>query len=317
LRAVKEIHQALVDRDAGLGRRSATNNHKEQQQMGALYNKMSRDLKLKNLAVKTQTEYLRCCSGFARYHMKSPTEMGESAIKEYLEHLQRKGVGPETLKMNVAGLRFLYGVTLDRPKIVDRLLWPKVPHKKPDILSGSETEKLLKSVTSLVPAMALATAYGAGLRISEACRLQVEDIDSKRGLIHVRLGKGGKDRYVMLASRLLAALRAYWIQARPEGEWLFPGRKAGTHLSPAAVRKALREAVKATKLKKRITAHALRHSFATHLLEAGNDIRIIQVLLGHASIRTTARYAQVSSKHVAAVKSPLDLLGTRQGAALG
>jgi site-specific recombinase XerD len=165
--------------------------------------------------------------------------------------------------------------------------------------------------------MALVTAYGAGLRVSEVCRLRVEDIDSNRGLIHVRLGKGGKDRYVMLGDRLLLALRAYWAQTRPTGSWLFPGRKPGTHLTPDAVNKALKEAVRATKLKKRITAHTLRHSFATHLLEAGTDIRIIQVLLGHASIRTTARYAQVSAKQVAKVRSPLDLLGTRQGAALG
>jgi len=278
---------------------------------------MVRDLKLKNLAAATQKEYLRCCVGFVRYHRTSPRELGETAIKEYLAHLQLKGAGPETLKMNVAGLKFLYGVTLDRPKVAERLLWPKVPHKKPDILSGSEVEKLLKAVASVVPAMALATAYAAGLRISEACRLRPEDIDSKRGLIHVRLGKGRKDRYVMLSTRLLLALRAYWAQVRPEGGWLFPGRQKGTHLHSTAVNKALKDAAHSVKLKKRVTAHTLRHSFATHLLETGTDIRIIQVLLGHASIRTTARYTQVSKKHVASVKSPLDLLGTQRAAALG
>lgn len=285
--------------------------------MGELYNKMARDLGLKNLAAKTQKEYLRCCCHFVRYHMTSPTKLGETAIKQYLEHLQLKGAGPETLKMNVAALKFLYGVTLDRAKVADRLPWPKVPHKKPDILSGTETEKLLAAVTSLVPRMVLTTAYGAGLRISEGCRLRVEDIDSKRGLIHVRLGKGRKDRYVMLPERLLVMLRAYWKQARPTGGWLFPGRKKGTHLHPSAVQAALKEAVKAVKQRKRVTAHTLRHSFATHLHEMGNDIRFIQVVLGHASIRTTARYAQVSNKHIAVVKSPLDVLGTRSAAALG
>ncbi len=142
--------------------------------------------------------------------MKSPALLGEASIKEYLAHVQLKGAGPETLKMNVAGLKFLYGVTLDRPKVAARLPWPKVPHKKPDVLSGTELEKVLSAVTSPVPAMALLTTYGAGLRVSEACRLRAEDIDSKRGLIHVRLGKGGKDRYVMLSERLLVALRAYW-----------------------------------------------------------------------------------------------------------
>jgi site-specific recombinase XerD len=223
----------------------------------------------------------------------------------------------ERLKMHVAGLKFLYGVTLDRPEVADKLPWPKVPHKKPDILSGTEVEKVLSALTSLVPAMVVLTAYGAGLRVSEASRLRVEDIDGKRGVIHVRLGKGKKDRYVMLAERLLRALRSYWGKVQPQGGWLFPGRKKGTHLHPTAVNWALKEAVKKAKLKKRVTSHTLRHSFGTHLLELGTDIRIIQLLLGHASIQTTARYAQVSVKHIASVKSPLDVLGTRKATALG
>jgi integrase/recombinase XerD len=284
--------------------------------MGELYDRMARDLKLRNLAEKTQKEYLRCCCGFVRYHMRSPRELGETAIKQYLEHLLLKGAGPETLKMNVAGLKFLYGVTLDRAKVAERVPWPKVPHKKPVILSGSEVEKLLNAVPSLIPRVALTTAYGAGLRLGEVCRLKVEDIDSKRGLIHVRLGKRRKDRYVMLANRLLLALRAYWAKVKPD-PWLFPGAKKGHPLSPDAVRKALERAAKAVKLKKRVRGHGLRHAFATHLLEAGTDIRVIQVLLGHASIHTTARYAQVSNKLIASTKSPLDLLGTKRAAALG
>ena len=287
--------------------------------MGATKEKMARDLALRNLAERTRGEYLRCCCAFVRYYMKPPEELGETAIKEFLAHLLLRGAGPETLKMHVAGLKFLYGVTLDRPKVADRLLWPKVPHKKPDILGGTEVEKLLRAAVaaSLVSAMALTTAYGAGLRTSEVCRLRPEDIDSRRGVIHVRLGKGGKDRYVMLSPRLLAALRAYWGKVRPSGKWLFPGRSQGRPLSAAAVNKALKTAVRAVKLKKRVTAHSLRHAFATHLLESGNDIRLIQVLLGHASIRTTARYAQVSRKHIARAVSPLDLLGTAEGAVLG
>jgi len=285
--------------------------------MGELYDRMAQDLKLKNFVLTTQKEYLRCCCHFVRYHMTSPAELGEVAIKEYLAHLLLRGAGPETLKMNVAALKFLYGVTLDRPKVAERLLWPKVPHRKPDILSGREVELVLGAVSSLIPAVALTAAYGAGLRISEVCRLRGEDIDSKRGVIHVRLGKGQKDRYVMLSTRLLGLLREYWVKVRPQGGWLFPGRKEGSHLTPCAVRKALDAAVRSLKLKKRVTAHVLRHSFATHLLEAGTDIRVIQVVLGHASIRTTARYAQVSAAHVARAKSPLDLLGTKQGEVLG
>lgn len=285
--------------------------------MGQLYDKMARDLALKNLAEVTQRQYLRCCCHFVRYHMTSPAELGETAIKQYLAHLLMRGAGPETLKMNVAALKFLYGVTLDRLKVVERIPWPKVAHKKPDILSGTEVEKLLAAVDSLVPAMALTTAYGAGLRNSEVCRLRVEDIDSKRGLIHVRQGKGRRDRYVMLSERLLKLLREYWKRVRPGDGWLFPGRGKGTHLHPTAVRWALKQAVKRVRLKKRVTAHTLRHSFATHLHEMGNDIRFIQVVLGHQSIRTTARYAQVSSQRIAQVKSPLDVLGTKKAAALG
>jgi len=278
---------------------------------------MAQDLAIRNLAPTTQKEYLRCCFGFARFHMRSPRRLGTSDVKQYLGHLVLAGAGPETLKMNVAGLKFLYGVTLDRPKVAEAIPWPRVPHKKPDILSGTEVEKVLAAVSSPIPATVLLTAYGAGLRISEACRLQVPDVDSKRGLIHVRLGKGGKDRYVMLADRLLGALRAYWVRVHPKGTWLFPGQARGKHLSPNAVRLALKKAVKRAQLKKRVTVHSMRHAFATHLLEAGNDIRLIQVLLGHASIRTTARYAQVSTALVAKAKSPLDLLGTKRGAVLG
>jgi integrase/recombinase XerD len=284
--------------------------------MGALYDRMERDLKLKNLAPLTRHQYLRCCVDFAKYHGRSPSELGLDELKDYLEHLMAKGAGPAVLKMNIAGLKFLFGVTLNRPDIADLLPWPKVPHPKPDILSGTEVEKLLNAMTWLVPRMVMMTAYGAGLRISEACRLRVEDIDGKRRLIHVRLGKGGKDRYAMLADRLLEGLREYWTKVKPEGG-LFPGRQKGTHLDPSAVRWALQQAAKVAGLSKHVTPHLLRHTFATHLLESGNDIRLIQVLLGHASIQTTARYTQVSNKLVASTKSPLDLLGTKQAAVLG
>ena len=285
--------------------------------MGALYDRMARDLKLKNLAIGTQSQYLACCRRFAAYHMRSPAEMGLEEAKEFLGHLMAVNGSVERLKMHVAALKFLFGVTLGRQGVADGLPWPKVPHRKPDILSGREVELVLAELTTPVPAMAVLTAYGAGLRVSEACRLRPEDIDGRRGLIHVRLGKGKRDRYVMLAERLLRALRRYWANVRPEGGWLFPGRQKGTHLHPTAVNWALKEAVKKAKLKKRVTAHTLRHSFGTHLLELGTDIRVIQVLLGHASIRTTARYAQVSARHIARVKSPLDALGTERGTILG
>jgi len=282
--------------------------------MGELYQKMSQDLAIKNLAEGTRKEYLRCCCGFVRYHMRSPREMGLPEVKDYLGQMVRQGAGPEKLKMHSAGLKFLYGVTLDRPDIAEKIPWPKVPQKKPDVLSLSEVERLLDAAMSAsqVPAVVSMAAYGAGLRISEACRLRPEDIDSGRKLIHVRLGKGGKDRYVMLSERLLEILRGYWVQVRPQGGWLFPGRKAGKPITPHAVGKALHAAATKAKLRKKVTPHLLRHSFATHLLEEGTDIRVIQVLLGHSSIRTTAGYTQVSERHIGQVKSPLDKLRVRR-----
>ena len=278
--------------------------------MGELYQKMEQDLAIKNLAPLTRKEYLRCCCGFARYHMRSPREMGLTEIKDYLGQMVRQGASPETLKMHSAGLKFLYGITLDRKQIAEKIPWPKVPHKKPDILSLAEVERVLDAAMSAsqIPAMVSIAAYGAGLRITEACRLRPEDIDSARRLIHVRQGKGRKDRYVMLGDRLLEILRGYWRQVRPQGDWLFPGRKAGKPITRDTVEKALKVAAVRAKLRKKVTPHLLRHSFATHLLEAGTDIRVIQVLLGHSSIRTTARYTQVSERHIASVKSPLDKL---------
>ncbi len=282
--------------------------------MGELYQKMSQDLAIKNLAVGTRDQYLQCCRGFARYHMRSPKEMGLAEIKDYLGQMVREGASPEKLKMHVAGLKFLYRVTLDREEVAEKIPWPKVPHKKPDILSLSEVERLLDAAMSAsqISAVVSMAAYSAGLRISEACRLRPEDIDSARKLIHVRLGKGGKDRYVMLSEQLLEILRGYWVKVRPEGGWLFPGRKAGNPITRNAVAKAIDTAAAKAKLRKKVTPHQLRHSFATHLLEAGTDIRVIQVLLGHSSIRSTARYTQVSARHIGSVKSPLDKLRVRR-----
>lgn len=285
--------------------------------MGAVYQKMERDLTLRNMAEETRKSYLWCCKNFVRHFMRAPTEMGLPEVESFLEHMVKKGASLTKRKKHVAGLKFLYGVTLDRPEVATKIPWPRVPHAKPDILSGSEVDRLLEAIVELKYRVVVATAYGAGMRISEAVRLRVEDIDSKRGVIHVRLGKGQKDRYVMLSRRLLEALRGYWQLVKPSGPYLFPGKKPGSHVSKNAVRDAFKAAFAKTGIVKRVTFHSLRHAFATHLLEAGADIRVIQVLLGHGSIRTTARYAQVSQRHIASVKSPLDLLGTEKGAALG
>jgi integrase/recombinase XerD len=244
--------------------------------MGELYQKMSRDLAIKNLAEATRTEYLRCCSNFVRYHMRSPREMGLAEIKDFLGQLLREGAGPETLKMHIAGVKFLYGVTLDRKGIAEKIPWPKVPHKQPDILSLGEVERLLAAgAESPIPSMVAMAAYAGGLRIGEACRLRPEDIDCTRMLIHVRLGKGRKDRFVMLSEQLLRVLRAYWRQVRPKGGWMFPGRKRGEPLSRSAVAKALQTAAQKAGIKKRITPH-LRIRCTSPVWRPATEARIVR-----------------------------------------
>jgi integrase/recombinase XerD len=281
--------------------------------MGQLHDQMKADLTLRAYRPGTIRSYLACAKAFAAYFLLSPLHMGEDHIRRFLLHLlEEKKVGPATHKMFVAALRFLYGVTLGRPEVAIRIPWPKVPRTLPDILSLAEVERLLGAIISIKHRVIIMTAYGAGLRISEACSLKVPDIDSARGLIHVRNGKRGRDRFVMLSPRLLAGLRAYWKQVRPQGPALFPGAKPGTCISPEAVRRALRSAAKSAGLAKRVTPHVLRHTFATHLLEGGTDLRVIQVLLGHASIRTTTLYTQVSQTHIGRTPSPLERLGPQE-----
>jgi len=278
---------------------------------------MTEDLKLKNYAVSTRQEYLRCARCFAAYHMRSPCEMGEREIRDFLLNLAFQEASPATLKMHVASLKFLYAITLRRPEEVVALPWPKVPQRLPDILSGTEVDTLLGAVEPLLYRAVVMTAYGSGLRIREACSLRTDDIDAKRHLIHVRDGKRGRDRFVMLPERLHAFLREYWRQTRPPKPYLFPGAKPQRPITPSAVRKALRKAARKTALKKHVTLHGLRHAFATHLLETGTELRVIQALLGHRSLRSTVRYTHVSPQHVGRVDSPLDLLGKEKGRVLG
>lgn len=285
--------------------------------MGKLRDDMAKDLALRNLAPKTRSHYLGCAYNFVKHFNKPPTQMGLEEVRDFLVALEKNGSGPERRKMHAAALKFLYGVTLGRPEVAAAIPLPKVPHTEPDILSGSEVALVLSKVPGLKCRVVLATAYAAGLRLAEACRLEVRDIDSKRGVIHVRQGKGRKDRFVMLGPRLLSMLRDYWRVMRPGGTYLFPGRTGLEPLSSSTPRKALDHAVKVAGLKKKVNPHLLRHSFATHLLETGTDIRDIQALLGHKSLSTTAHYAKVDSRRISQVKSPLDLLGTEAGKVLG
>jgi site-specific recombinase XerD len=187
----------------------------------------------------------------------------------------------------------------------------------PAILSGSEMDRLLDAIDSITYRAIVMTAYGSGLRISEVCTLHVSDIESRRMLIHVRNAKGGRDRYVTLPERVLLVLRRYWKVQRPQGPELFPGQRGATCISASAVRCNLHAAARTANLGKRVTPHCLRHSFATHLLELGTDLRVIQMLLGHRSIRTTVRYTRVTDKHLGRITSPVDVLGTAKATPLG
>jgi len=277
--------------------------------MGKLHDRMKGDLLLKGYSPHTQSAYLRCARHFTSHYMRSPEEMGEEEIRGFLLHLVRdRKASPATLSMYVNALKFLYNITLKRPETVKEIPHPKRPKTLPVILSPEEVLRVFAAIRSVKHKAIIATAYAAGLRISEVCGLRITNIDSQRMRIHVRSGKGKKDRYVMLGQSLLALLRQYYQAVRPQGEYLFPGQNPQRHITPAAVRQVMRKVIRETGLSKKVTMHTLRHCFATHLLEAGTDIRILQVLLGHSSIRTTLRYTHITDRLVQKLVSPLDML---------
>jgi integrase/recombinase XerD len=277
--------------------------------MGQLYEKMKADLKLRRYSARTQKSYLYYAARFVRHFMRPPTELGKDDIRKFVEVIAERGESASSVRMYLASLRFLYATTLERPDEVTHLPWPRAAQRLPAVLSPAEIDRVLAAIEPLVCKVVIMTAYGTGLRISEALSLETRDIDGDRGLVHVRHGKGDRERWVVLPRRLLEALRAYWRSMRPPGPLLFPGKSGTKPLCPDTVRRAVHRAVADVGLGRRVTVHAFRHSFATHLLEAGEDLRTIPVLLGHRSIRNTARYLQVSTLHLARVKSPLDALG--------
>ena len=276
-------------------------------QMSPLRQRMIEDLTIRNLSPATQQSYIHAVSKFSRFFRRSPDQLGCEEVRAYQVHLVGRRISWGALNQTVCALRFFYGVTLGRSDLPERIPYARTPRKLPVVLSADEVVGFLEAVKGLRNRVALATAYAAGLRALEATRLNVTDIDSGRMVIRVEQGKGGKDRYVMLSPQLLGILRAYWRLTRPE-HWLFPRRDGGGPMDPQTLGVACRVACQFLGLEKRVTVHTLRHSFATHLLEAGTDIRIIQVLLGHCSLTTTARYAQVSTGLIGQTASPFDQL---------
>jgi integrase/recombinase XerD len=275
--------------------------------MTQLRNRMMQDLDLGGYAERTKRTYIESIRMFAKFHGKSPDKLGQPEVRAWVEHLRtrRPKLSAQRFRQHFAALRFLYGKTLGRPEVTAFLSWPKDEAKLPVVLTEDEVHRLLGAFTSARMRVFFTTVYAAGLRIGEASRLETRDIDAGRGVIHVRNGKGGKERLVMLSPRLLVILRAYWKQERPPAPWLFAGKTAN-HIAPEVARLAFKKAAAGVKLGKKVTPHVLRHSFATHLLEAGTELRVIQVLLGHDSIRSTTRYARVSTGLLAKTRSPLD-----------
>jgi len=275
--------------------------------LSPLRRRMIDDMTIRNLSPATQRSYLHAVAKFSRHFGRAPDTLGLGEVRDFQVHLVAKGVSWGALNQTVCALRFFYGVTLGEATVPERIPYARTPRKLPVILSADEVVRFLEAVSSLKSRAALTTAYAAGLRASEVAGLMIADIDSARGVIRVRHGKGAKDRDVMLSTQLLGILRAYWRLARPQ-RFLFPGRDENRPISPTVLHAACRSAVEAAGLSKRVTLHTLRHSFATHLLENGADIRVIQALLGHSNLSSTARYTHVAAHIIRATPSPLDRL---------
>jgi len=275
--------------------------------MSPLRRRMIEDMTVRNMSPMTQRVYLHHVSRFSRFFGRSPDRLGLEEVRQFQVHMVSRGLSWTLLNQAVCALRFFYGVTLERSDLPERIAYAREPSALPVVLSAEEVVRFLAAVPSLKTRVALTCAYAAGLRASEVARLKIADIDSGRGVIRVEHGKGGKDRYVMLGEQLLTLLRAYWRVARP-AIWLFPGRDETRPMPPDRLRVACRSARVAAGLDKRVTPHTLRHSFATHLLEAGTDIRIIQALLGHSNLSTTARYTHVATSMISGAVSPLERL---------
>ncbi len=276
--------------------------------MGKFYDLMDREIRVRGLSERTRETYLRSMRCFVRYFMLSPDRLTVEHVKQYQLHLTKeRRVAWSTFNVHVCAIRFFYRNVLAVDWSVEHLAYQRTGRRLPVVLSGQEVVALLDVLTNVKHRAIVMALYSAGLRCGEALHLRVADIDSRRMMIRVARGKGRKDRYVMLSSALLDELRRYWVESHP-GPWLFPGEHRHRPLTNSSVQKFLAHAVLVAGIKKRVTPHTLRHSFATHLLERGVNIRIIQRLLGHDSLRSTEIYTHVAETYVRDTASPLDAL---------
>jgi integrase/recombinase XerD len=292
--------------------------HPSHSPISALRERMIEDMTVRGFGEKTRHDYVRHVRTFATFVGRAPDTATAEEVRRFQLHQAETGVGAPSINSAVSALRFLFTVTLDRPDLARRLTVVRQPRKLPLVLSAEEVVCLIEAAPGSKYKAAFATAYGAGLRVAEVVALKVGDVDSTRMMLRVEQGKGRRDRYAMLSPQLLALLRAWWREGRrrgmmlPQG-WLFPGRDPVNPLTTRQLRRAVHAAAEAAGITKRVTPHTLRHSFATHLLEQDVDIRVIQVLLGHAKLDTTALYARVATTTIRAVMSPLDRLGPLAG----
>lgn len=290
-----------------------------------LRQRMIEDMVSRQLARGTQIGHIRACRRFAAWLKRSPDTATVDEVRAFQLHLMATGTSIQTRNRTMTGLRFLFRVTMRRLDLANEIHHIKEPTRIPQILSAEEAARLITMAGNLQARVLLAIGYGAGLRVSEAVKLKVRHIDASLHIIRVEQGKGRKDRHVMLSPELHALMREWWLvrstrndEGVPVGErWLFPGRGDNTHLTARQVTRLFQETLAAAGIKKKVTLHALRHSFATHLFDRGTDIRTIQALLGHEKLETTARYTRVATGLITAVESPLDQLPMPQGAKAG
>ena len=276
-----------------------------------LRQRMIEDMRIRKLEPKTQSGYIRAVRHFTIWFGRSPDRAGPEDLRLFQLHMVDQGVSPISINSSQSGLRFFFEITLDRPEVTAKMRPVRVAQRLPVVLSREEATRLIDATRNLKHRAALSVAYGAGLRASEVIGLKVSDVDSKRNVLRVEQGKGRKDRYALLPPILLTRLRSWWRYARAEGKvlpdgWLFPGLDPIEPMSTRQLNRAVHEAAEAARIDKRVSMHSLRHAFATHLLEQGENIRTIQVLLGHKKLETTALYTHVATATLSQVISPLE-----------